>query len=59
MIIFASEAVAVVSLLRFVIWRVPSLNIDPPQRRAALYDKKAAVIEVTPQLGGTCVNVGK
>jgi glutathione reductase (NADPH) len=27
-------------------------------RRAALYGKKVALIEVSPRLGGTCVNVG-
>ncbi|KAJ7595553.1 hypothetical protein C8J56DRAFT_883748 [Mycena floridula] len=27
-------------------------------RRAASYGKKVAVIEMTPYLGGTCVNVG-
>lgn len=29
------------------------------QRRAALYGKKVAVVEVDPYLGGTCVNVGE
>ncbi|PPR00052.1 hypothetical protein CVT24_009008 [Panaeolus cyanescens] len=28
-------------------------------RRAASYGKKVAVVEATPHLGGTCVNVGK
>ena len=27
-------------------------------RRAAQYGKKVAVVEMTPHLGGTCVNVG-
>jgi len=28
-------------------------------RRAAKYGKKVAVIEASPRLGGTCVNVGR
>lgn len=41
-------------------WRIACLVASHrPQRRAASYGKKVALIESTSKLGGTCVNVGE
>lgn len=59
MTISSLEEEVVVQDLQCVLGRIwPYIALTILQRRAASYGKKVAVVEETPYLGGTCVNVG-